>query len=186
MRSNRATTWLRRAAVAATLVFVPVQSVAAQSPAEADPRLVIALAPGATVWITDSGGVEQKMRIGNFSGGTVTATVGEGVRRFTTAEIRRVRARRSDSLLNGALIGAGAGIGAGLYLCSLMEPWETCRDNVASMFPGAVLGAGIGVGIDALVRGRKTVYEAPGGSTRLQITPLATRRGVALRMSVNF
>ena len=32
--------------------------------------------------------------------------------------------RQSDSLLNGALIGAGAGVASGLFFCSLMEPWE--------------------------------------------------------------
>jgi hypothetical protein len=97
----------------------------------------------------------------------------------------RIRARHSDSLLNGALIGAGAAVASGLFLCTLTEPWENCRDDVGPMIRIGALGAGIGIGIDALIRGRRTIYEAPPRSARLQVSPIVARRagGVQVRLA---
>ena len=77
---------------------------------------------------------EERMRIVGVSGNVVTAMVGEGTRQLSTTDIVRVRARHSDSVLNGALIGAGAAVAAGLYLCNVTEPWENCRDDFGPMF----------------------------------------------------
>jgi hypothetical protein len=86
------------------------------------------------VWITDSVGHEERMRIVGVSGNVVTATVGEDMRQLSTTEIVRVRARHTDSVLNSALIGAGAALAAGLYLCNVTEPWANCRDDFGPMF----------------------------------------------------
>jgi hypothetical protein len=69
--------------------------------------------------------------------------------------------RQSDSLLNGALIGAGAGVAMALTLCGMMEPWETCTDDYATLTKVGAIGAGIGMGIDALIR--KKVYQTASG-----------------------
>src|SRR5690348_2036484 len=37
--------------------------------------------------------------------------------------------RHFDSVLNGALIGAGAGVATGLFMCHLTEPWAICRND---------------------------------------------------------
>ena len=118
------------------------------------------LIPGTTVWITDSGGREEKAQIVGVSGDIVTAAAGDEVRRLRMTDVMRVRVRQSDSVINGALIGAGVGVASGLFLCGLTEPWENCRDDVGPMFRIGALGAGIGIGIDALIRGRRTIYEA--------------------------
>jgi hypothetical protein len=112
-------------------------------------------------------------------------TAGGQIRRLRTTDIRRVRVRHSDSVLNGALIGAGAAVGSGLFLCSLTEPWENCRDDVGPMVQVGAIGAGIGIAVDALIRGRTTIYEAP-GSTRLHAAPIVARQAVGLRVSVRF
>ncbi len=57
-----------------------------------------------------------------------------------------VEVRQSDSLLNGALIGAGVAVASGLGFCTLMEPWENCRDDFGSMVKAGAIGAGIGIG----------------------------------------
>jgi len=49
-------------------------------------------------------------------------------------------ARESDSLLNGALIGAGAGIASELVLCRMMEPWDVCVAPGPMVTFGAVGG----------------------------------------------
>ena len=92
--------------------------------------------------------------------------------------------RQSDSLLNGALIGAGAGVASGLFFCTLMEPWEICRDDFAAMAKVGAIGAGIGMGIDALIR--KKIYQTAYGGAEIQAAPLIGRRAKGVRLSVTF
>jgi hypothetical protein len=89
-------------------------------------------------------------------------------------------------VLNGALIGAGAAVAAGLYLCNVTEPWENCRDDYGPMFRIGALGAGIGIGVDALIRGRTTIYERERGATRLQAAPIIGRHAGGLQVSLSF
>ena len=95
-----------------------------------------------------------------------------------------VTVRESDSLINGALIGAGAGVASGLVLCTLMEPWENCNDDFGSMMKVGAIGAGIGMGIDALIR--KKVYQTASGETEVHAAPIIGRRTKGLRLSVRF
>jgi hypothetical protein len=133
------------------------------------------LTPGMTVWITDTSGTEEKGRIGDVSGGTITVVAGERSRRLSSVDVTRIRARHSDSVLDGALIGAAAGVASGLLMCSLTEPWEFCRGDEGSMLRIGALGAGIGIGVDLLIRGRKTIYQRPDSSGSVRIAPLMGR-----------
>jgi hypothetical protein len=185
MRGNRTSIWLERIAISVLFSVLGGAAVSAQTPRGAEPELETALIPGTTVWITESGGREEKARIVGVSGGIVTTTVGDDIRRLRTADVLRVRVRHSDPVINGALIGAGAALASGLLLCTLTETWENCRDDVGPMFKIGVIGAGAGIGIDALIRGRRTIYEAPAG-TRLHVAPVVARRGGGLQVSVSF
>lgn len=91
-----------------------------------------------------------------------------------TPQMSGTTVRQSDSLLNGALIGAGAAVASGLVFCTLMEPWDNCRDDVGPMLKIGAIGAGIGMGIDALIR--KNVYAAP----------IITGRAKGLQLSFRF
>jgi hypothetical protein len=66
-----------------------------------------------------------------------------------------------------------------------MEPWENCRDDVGPMARIGALGAGIGIAVDALIRGRKTIYESQ-GSTRLHAAPIVGRGTAGLQVSLSF
>jgi hypothetical protein len=93
--------------------------------------------------------------------------------------------RVSDSVLNGALIGAGVAVATGLFFCTRTEPWENCRDDVGPMLKIGALGAGIGIAIDALIRRRPSAAgTAP--AARLDATPLVTNRARGLRFSLAF
>jgi hypothetical protein len=120
-------------------------------------------------------GVEPRQR-------SVAAAAGEELRRQTGTAVR-TESRRADSLLNGALIGAGVGVASGLLFCRTMEPWENCRDDVGPMLRIGAVGAAIGIGIDALIRERVTTYQP---ATRLRVAPLVGRRGAGLHMSLRF
>lgn len=104
----------------------------------------------------------------------------------STAELTQATGRRSDSLWNGALIGAGVAVASGLFLCTRTEPWENCRDDVGPMLRMGAIGAGIGIGIDALIRGRKTTSNVTQGTTRLRAAPIVGRHAGGLLMAISF
>ena len=95
-----------------------------------------------------------------------------------------VTVRVSDSLLNGALIGAGTAVASGLVFCTMMEPWDNCKDDVGPMLKLGAIGAGIGMGIDALIR--KKVYQSASGAAEIHAAPIVGRRAQGLRLSVTF
>jgi hypothetical protein len=169
----------------AMLVLFSATTASAQTAATVRPDLGNLLTPGMTVWITDSSGQEQRARIVGVTGDAVTTSADGVSRRLTTNDIRRVEVRESDSLLNGALIGAGVAIASGLFLCTRGEPWENCRDDVGPMLRIGAIGAGAGIGIDALIRGRRTIYGADDGAS-VRVAPVLGRDVRALQLSVRF
>jgi hypothetical protein len=186
MRTIGTSTLLKRIPLLFLFSAVSASAVSAQTPHPGTNNLETALIQGRTVWITDDGGREEETRIVGVSGGVVTASTGADIRRFRTTDIVRVRARHSDSVLNGALIGAGAAVASGLFLCTRTEPWENCRDDIGPMVKIGALGAGIGIAIDALIRGRRTIYEAAPGTTRLHASPILGRHTRGLQIGVSF
>jgi hypothetical protein len=175
---------MKRIAVLFVLSALTGSAVSAQTSQTAAPDFRGTLTPGKTVWITDSAGREEKTQILSVSGDSITTSAGNDIRLVQTADVKRITARHSDSVLNGALIGAGVGIASGLLLCRLTEPWEICN-NAGPLLRTGALGAGIGIGIDALIRGRKTVYAAP-DSARLHAAPIVGRRAGGLQLSLSF
>jgi hypothetical protein len=173
--------------IALTILFLASTGSAALAQTPGPNTIDTTLIPGTTVWVTDSSGHEEKMRIVAVSNDSMTANTSDGVRRLRMSEINRVRVRQSDSLVNGALIGAGAAVASGLFFCRLMEPWDVClNNNVGPMLRTGALGAGIGIAIDALIRGRRTIYEAGPGSMRLEAAPIIARRAGGLQVSISF
>jgi len=183
MRANGTSTSLKRIALVILFSASTVCAVSAQT-ARVEQEFETAVLPGMTVWIMDADGREEKTRIVGVSGGIVTTSAGDEIRRLRTADVMRVSVRHSDSLINGAWLGAGVAVASGLFLCSLAEPWENCRDDVGPMLRIGALGAGIGVGIDALLRGRRTIYKA--GSTQLLAAPIVAPRVRGLQLSLSF
>ena len=121
-----------------------------------------------------------------MSGGVITTAAGDSTRRVPIRDVMRVSVRDADPVINGALIGAGAAVASGLFLCSLTEPWENCRDDLGPMLRIGAIGAGIGIGIDALIHGRRTIFDAASGSTRLHAAPIVTRHAGGLQISLSF
>jgi hypothetical protein len=177
--------FLIRTAVITVCSVATASAASARTPRPAQPGLEAALTPGMTVWITDAGGREEKTRIVGVSGGILTTTARGAIRRLRTSDISRIRVRQSDKVINGALIGAAAAVGSGLFLCRLTEPWEICRDSGPLLRIGAI-GAGLGMGIDALIRGRRTIYEAAPQTMRLHILPMIARDAMGVQLSIGF
>jgi len=119
------------------------------------------------------------------TGSLVTAGAGGNLPRLRTDTTQPVEVRVNDSLLNGALIGAGVAVASGLFICRAMEPWENCR-NPGPLLKAGAFGAGVGIAIDALIRGRKTVYEPAPGSARLYAAPLIGRHLGGVQIALSF
>ena len=170
----------------ALLILFSASTGSAASAQTPEPSLETVLTPGITVWITDSGGREEKARIVGVEGGIVTTAAENDMRRLRTADVMRVRVRQSDSVIDGALIGAAGAVVPALLLCRLTEPWENCRDDVGPMLRLGAIGAAAGIGIDALIRGRKTIYQAAPPSTRLYAAPIVTRHARGLQVTLSF
>jgi hypothetical protein len=95
-------------------------------------------------------------------------------------------ARRSDSLVNGALIGAGVAVATELFVCTRLEPWENCRDDVGPMLKFAAIGAGIGMAVDALIRGRQSPQQIQDDDSRIHAAAIVDSRARGLQISLVF
>jgi hypothetical protein len=72
---------------------------------------------------------------------------------------------------------------SGLFVCTRMEPWRNCRDDVGPMLRYGALGAAIGAGIDFLIRRRTTISA---GSTALHASPIVAPHAGGLQLSLSF
>ena len=141
----------------------------------------------ANVTVIDTGGRQFRGTVDSASPTQLSLRTGRETRQFGVAEVRSVRVRREDSLINGALIGAAVGGG----LTSLYFLDNECHDDPACY--GAVaafagLGALAGLGIDALRHRSVVVYTAPASGTarRVAVAPVLGRGRTGLRMTIAF
>jgi hypothetical protein len=124
-------------------------------------------------WITDADGREEKTRIVSVSGDIVTTSAGDEIRRLRTADVTRVRARRSDSLINGALIRRWCGGGLGAVPVQPGESWEKLprrrradASNRSALAPASASAS--------MPHPRtKDIYETSRGSTRVHAAPIS-------------
>lgn len=108
-----------------------------------------------------------------------------GVRAVALREIRRVQKR--DALWTGAAIGAGVGTLLGVAALAgedgLCDTYGSGCDSEAAavVIGGALYGALVGWGIDALVKGRHTIFDGP-RAPRVSLS--ARPKGVSARLTI--
>ena len=161
----------------------------ATSFAELQPRL----APGQTLYLTDTAGAQRKARLETLSASAVrfslAGTSGQLLERDTAA------ISVPEPLWQGTVVGAIVGIFLGgatqqigeAYGCVLSSDAE-CESNVplAGMAIGAGLGGAIGAGLDAVMWRRTRVFSAPGVHSGLRVSPIVSGRSAGVRVSVSF
>lgn len=131
----------------------------------------LATAGLSTVHVLDDAGAETSGRVLRLDPDSLVLLVGDTERHFDAAGVRRID-RRGDSLRNGAIIGAIVGVAVGLFAANLADcPGDDSSGSCPGVRAAGVLlstgtYAAIGIGIDALVIGRTTLYEAPATSSR--------------------
>ena len=141
-----------------------------------------------TVSVLDDSGVEVTGRLVRLDTSTIVVRVDDAERQFEASRVRRID-RRGDSLGNGLIIGAivGAAVGAftyGLADCPGDNRSGPCPRARTAMFLGTTgTYAALGAGIDALVAGRTTVYEAGPTASPSAQAPVARATALSLRLT---
>ena len=163
----------------------------AQGVASSFDQLSVLVKPGDKISIVDMTGREAEGRIGKLSRDELTLVTKAGARQLGQRDVAQIRQRRSDSLQNGAIIGAAAGAGYSLGMLALVASMADGGGPipigvVTGMVVFTGMGAAAGAGTDALITRRQVIYEKPGGGGTVSISPLFLdgRRGVAV--SVKF
>jgi hypothetical protein len=168
------------------LLFAGGMPAAAQEIASSFEQLAVLVKPNDTISVVDATGAEIKGRIGKLSRDLLTLATSEGTRHLGEADVAAISQRRGDSLRNGAIIGAVAGLA--YYAAMVAIFWDTDGGDVfvPSLFAGGALfagmGAAAGVGIDALISSRRVIYRKAVGQSGIQVAPIVGhgRRGAAV------
>lgn len=172
------------AILAATLV---PGAVWAQEPVQSWPGL--ARTELSMVYVLDDTGVETSGRLLSLDPDSLVLLVGDTERRFEAPRVRRIQ-KRGDSLRNGALIGAVVGgamglLATGIADCPGGDPGGRCPGfRAAGLLVSTGVYAAIGAGIDALVTGRTTLYQAPAAPPSSARTPYGRR--FAMNVSIQW
>lgn len=138
------------------------------------------LAAGEAVRVETIGGQRLKGDVGDVT--PVELTIVEDGRSVAvpSADVRTVR--KQDSLLNGVLLGIGAGMAGTAVVSGNFCPEEGACGLIvmsASMSAGVALGAVV----DAFMH--RTLYHRP-GDPQVRVTPLVSPKHVGARVSVHW
>jgi len=153
-----------------------------------------------TVHVLDDAGKETKGRLVRFDATSLTLDVNKTETRIDQQHVSGIYVR--DSLTNGMLTGLFTGIAlgvvgglsasdcGGLIFADSSRPCTGADKagiaGVLSAFLGGI-GLGVGAGIDALIPGRKMLYERPGsGGATLSVTPAAARHGAGIAIALRW
>ena len=156
-----------------------------QQPARNLDELRLKVKAGDTLYVTDESGQERSGRLIDLSPAALTVSFDGVPRELRESSIRRIRQRRPDPLWMGGAIGAAIGAGLGVASASFSEECSHRPGSSGCFGPVLLmtgLGAAAGIGVDALIQGRKVIYEASG--LALQVLPLATPGRLGVRLSV--
>ena len=136
-----------------------------------------------TVYVLDDGGRETQGMLISLDAVSIVIRAEDGtVRRYEVANVRRV-SKRGDSLKNGAIIGAVFGAVAGALAVSFDD--GSAGEKALGFLGATGFYALVGAGIDALIPGRTTIYEAWPAAKTGPPRPTA-QRGLPGRVGVAF
>lgn len=154
-------------------------------------QLQLLVKPGDKIEVFGTDGQSKKGKIESLTPTTLRLAIKGSIRDYAQKDALLIKQKRSDSLGNGAIIGAVAGGGvAGVGLIAYCSQGYCSRDAatiVAGTLIYAGIGAAIGVGVDAMFKHRQTIYKLPEQTTlkSFSVAPVLTdgRKGAVLRVS---
>ena len=139
-----------------TAAFILLGAVSASAQT---PNWTLKINLGKPIFLTTESGERVEGLVGQVTPDAILVATPAGVRSVKYGELRR--AEKRDALWTGAAIGAAVGFAAGL--ATIFTDDNDCKncngEEAAVPIGGALYGALIGWGIDALVKGRTTIFD---------------------------
>jgi hypothetical protein len=152
-------------------------------------QLQLLVKPGDKIDVIGVDGTQTKGKIEILTPASLRLSTKSGIREFAQKDTFEVRQKRSDSLANGALIGAIATGGVSGVLFAAYCRGEGCNGGEVAAADAiyAGIGAAIGVGVDALINHRQTIYKQHPQTSlgNIDVFPLLGdgRKGALVRFS---
>jgi hypothetical protein len=141
--------------------------------------------PEADVRITDVAGNAFRGRLVRLTDTSLQIRADSELLTFEEPGIRKLEVYRSDSVLNGTLIGVAVGAGGALAVAYGLDRNEADEyAGVVALYAG--MGAALGAGIDALIRGRHTVLLAEPHAPTVSFEPVLTPHAKGMRVALKF
>ena len=174
-----------------TMVIALLAPAAAAAQPVSDARHAT-VSQGDRVRVTDESGRTITARVAAISDSGLTLQDGSERAEIPYGAIVKID-RPRDRIWDGALGGFAIGAGIGLIGIAAEEKDTSCQPEAwfcgASFGPPASavvlmlggIGAGIGAGVDALIGGKKTLYER---GRQVRIAPVVGRGGAGARVTV--
>lgn len=169
----------------------------AQATAPAPPLPTHIIKPGQHVWVAEASGGEHSGRVDQITTDSLTLRVGGGTRTISLGSIESVW--RRDTVWDGLAGGFAAGSAVTLLAWLLTDDADSSQAGsfsidlgpgfggalLISAAAGAVTGA-VGLAIDAVHHGRRLVYERTAPRDGVRLSPVLSRRGAGLRLTVRW
>jgi hypothetical protein len=152
----------------------------AQEAATSLDDLRFVLGKGERVTVMDLSGKNIRGAVKRIAPGVLEIQAGGFLHSFSDNEVRQITRQKTDSPLNGILIGAGVGFGATL------PPFLVASEGahgwaVAGASLWGLIGGGIGALVDMAVREKQTVFVRPKSCSSLNISPVYSNTGLKLQ-----
>ena len=180
---------VRLALFAATIVVFLAAPVRAQQPVTSFDELGRLVAPGETIFVTDSRGTTMKGRLVQTAGSSLEIRIPreEAPRRLSERDVNNIVAERRDPWWNGMLIGFASGAVPGV-LIELASGNDFQKFDAHTPIGLGAVGFLAGWLIDAVNKEKVTVFvRAPARQSRgVSVRPLVRESAVGIQMAVGF
>lgn len=159
----------------------------AQTVAQSFEKLIGIVKAEETVIVTDTRGRRIKGALLAVDEDSLSLETDGRAQTLARSDVRTVRV--ADGLGNGALIGAGAGLGAALGILAIARSGDgyvlpSAKIGAPLMLSG--IGAVVGVLIDRGHEGGRVLYASPGQRSGLVVSPLLGEDRQGVLVSVRF
>ncbi len=137
----------------------------------------------ATVYVLDNGGKETKGELLQLNPDGIAIEAEDGsIHHYEFADVRRIQ-KRGDSVANGTIAGAIVGTVLGVIVARFVH--GSVGAKALGILANTCLYASVGAGIDALIPGRSTIFDAGTTMSTEYPRPLA-RQAFPGRMGMTF
>lgn len=148
------------------------------------PDWTLRLQLGKPVFLTTQSGERVEGVTGQITPEAIVVSTPAGIREVRYRELRR--AQKRDALWTGAAIGAATGAALGIAAVANSDCGSSTQcgaEEGGVVMGGALYGALIGWGLDALVKGKTTVFEA---ESPVKVTVAPRRGGMSAAVAISW